>query len=263
MPVIHPTMKLGLVSVPAPQHVPLLSDHVRLAALSVPLSIDYTVKAPPDGDPRGNDRIGNCVPVAAFQTTDIRMANAWDSARRSTTAQAIALYSRWTGYNPATGQPDDGTDPVQAMTDWGVHGLDVGLQAPDAIIWTRVDPQNQDHLKIALKLSGPVQLNLALPISAQDTSRTWDVPASGLGGPAEPGSWGLHRAIFAKFDDGTFFIRTWGTDQPATPAFMRAYGTGADATLSRDWFDATGLSPPGLSWDAAMAAMTAALGVAA
>ena len=92
------------------------------------------------------------------------------------------------GYDPVTGQQDGGTDPVQAMTDWVVNGLDVGPQAPNAIIWTRVDPQNQDHLKIALKLSVPGRLNLALPISVQGTNRTWDAPTSGLNGPAEPGS---------------------------------------------------------------------------
>ena len=37
--------------------------------------------------------------------------------------------------------------------------------------------------------------------------------------------------------DGTFFIRTWGADHPATPAFMLAYRDGADATLSRLWFE--------------------------
>ncbi len=42
-----------------------------------------------------------------------------------------------------------------------------------------------------------------------------------------------------------------------------ANSTGADATLSRQWFGATGASPPGLSWDAAVAAMAVALGVAA
>ena len=39
--------------------------------------------------------------------------------RASTADQAIALYTRWTGYNPVTGQPDDGTDLTKAMTDWG------------------------------------------------------------------------------------------------------------------------------------------------
>ena len=42
-----------------------------------------------------------------------------------------------------------------------------------------------------------------------------------------------------------------------------ASSTGADATLSRPRFDATGASPPVLSGDAAVAAMAAALGVAA
>jgi hypothetical protein len=167
------------------------------------------------------------------------MANAWDSTRRSTAEQAIALYSKWAGYNPATGQPDDGTDPVQAMTDWAVNGLDVGLQAPDAIIWTRVDPQNQAHLRIALKLSGPVQLNLALPISAQNTSRTWDAPASGLGGPAEPGSGRLHRVTFAKLDDGTFFIRTWA---PTSRRHRRSCAPTAPGRTPR--FRATGSMPP-------------------
>jgi hypothetical protein len=254
-------MKLGCKTVPEPMHVPPLSAHVDLVKLTAPTNIDYTLKSPPDGNARANDTIGNCVAVAALQTDDIRMQNL-GSTRASTADQAIALYTRWTGYNPVTGQPDDGTDPSKAMTDWVVNGLNVGLQAPDAIFWTRVDQQNLGQLQLALMLSGPVQLNLNLPLAAQDTTRTWDVPAGGLSSPAGvPGGWGRHRVTFAKYVDGTFFIRTWGTDQPATPAFMLAYCDGADATLSRLWYDTTGMSPPGLSWDAVRAAM-GPLGVA-
>jgi hypothetical protein len=212
-----------------------------------PPRADWFARCPADDDPLGNDRIGDCVPVAMLRAMQVRRANAWGDSWRPDTAEAVALYAQLAGYNPVTGAHDEGTDTSVAMTWWASTGIR-SQQALDIVRWATVAPIADRHLKLAIAHTGPIQATLALPLAAEDTS-TW-ARAPGTGAGTEPAGWGYHRVIVGAYDTDTLVCRTWGRDVTIHPEWWLRYAIGCDITLSRQWLDATGLAPSGLDWDA-------------
>ena len=249
---------LGAIHVPAPASVPKLAERASLHLMTPPTSADWFAKCPPDGTDLGNDQYGDCVPVAELKTIQIRRANAWDDQWAPDTNMALALYSILTGFDPVTGQPDNGTDTLKAMTYWVVQGIQIDTQNLDVVRWTQIDPSSDRDVALAIALTGPVQVTLNLPVAAQDVSLWSQAPGSGPDWQA--GSWGCHRVAVGAFNGRTRVCRTWGNDVAMHPDFWSRYVVAVDATLSREWFDATGLSPAGLDWDALSADMAALQG---
>jgi hypothetical protein len=62
--------------------------------------------------------------------------------------------------------------------------------------------------------------------------------------------------MVGAFDAGERVCRTWGQDVMIHPVFWSAYVVAVDATLSREWMEATGLAPSGQDWDALQADLT-------
>jgi len=242
------TPKLGAIHVPAPRAIRPLAARARLALMMPPKSADWLIRCPADGDPLGNDAVGNCVPCAELRTIQVRRANAWGDGWRPTRDTAFGLYAALTGFDPVTGVPDDGTDTAKAMAAWAASGIRVDDQNLDVVRWATVDPADAAHIAIAIGHTGPVQVSLALPKAAEDAT-VWSQPPGTAAG-WEPGSWGCHRVMVGKFDGVERVCRTWGLDVAIHPAFWSAYALAVDATLSREWMEATGLAPSGLDWDA-------------
>jgi hypothetical protein len=57
------------------------------------------------------------------------------------------------------------------------------------------------------------------------------------------------------YDGKVKVCRTWGTDRAIHPEIWSAIVLAVDVTLSREWFDDTGLAPNGLDWDTLTADM--------
>jgi hypothetical protein len=246
--------KLGAIHTPAPPAIRPLAARAHLALMTPPRSADWLAACPADGDPLGNDAVGNCVPCAELRTIQVRRANARGDSWRPTRDKAFALYAALTGFNPMTGLPDDGTDTAMGMASWATGGIRIDEQNLDVVCWATVDPADAAHIAIAIGHTGPVQVSLALPKAAEDLA-VWSQPP-GNGAGWEPGSWGCHRVIAGKFDGLERVCRTWGQDVVIHPAFWSAYVVAVDATLSREWMEATGLAPSGLDWDALQADLT-------
>ena len=196
----------------------------------------------------GNDRYGNCVAVAELRAIEMRRANANGDGWKPTEAQALGLYGSLTGFDPITGQPDNGTDTVVAMTKWCVTGVRVNEQDEDLVFWASVDPTNVQHCQLAAAHTGPVQITLALPDAAQDLTSWAKEP--GIGPAWAAGSWGCHRVISGKYYGEEFVVRTWGQDVAMHPKFWSSYVIAVDVSLSREWLNTTGVSPAGLDWAA-------------
>jgi hypothetical protein len=241
-------MKLGAIHRPAPPAIRPLAERASLSLMTAPAAVDWHAACPADGDMLGNDRFGNCVPVAELRAIQMRRANAGGDQWKPAEAQALGLYGRLTGFNPATGQPDDGTDTAAAMTTWCSTGIRVNSQDEDVPLWASVDPANLEHVRLAIAYTGPVQITLALPQAAQDLAVWAEAPGFGPAWAAR--SWGCHRVISGKYDGPEFVVRTWGHDLAVHPKFWSAYVLAVDATLSREWLDTTGLAPSGLDWTA-------------
>jgi len=159
--------KLGAIHTPAPPAIRPLAARARLALMTPPQSADWLAACPADGDPLGNDAVGNCVPCAELRTVQVRRANARGDSWRPTRDTAFALYAALTGFNPTTGLPDDGTDTARAMASWTTGGIRIDEQNLDVVCWAAVDPADAAHIAIAIGHTGPVQVTLALPKAAE------------------------------------------------------------------------------------------------
>lgn len=238
-------MKLGAIQTAPPAAIQPLGARARLSLMEPPPRADWLAACPADGDPLGNDRLGNCVPCAMLRTVQLRRANAWGDAWRPDAAEAVALYAELAGYDPVTGAHDGGTDTAAAMLAWARTGI-ATQQALDIVRWATVAPAAGRHLRLAIAHTGPVQATLALPIGAEDPESWAREP--GQGDAWQPGTWGNHRVLVGAYDGDALVCRSWGRDLALHPAFWSRYALGVDVTLSRQWLDATGLSPAGLDW---------------
>jgi hypothetical protein len=248
-------MRLGAIHRPAPPAIRPLAERASLSLMTAPASCDWHAACPADGDMLGNDRFGDCVPVAELRAIQMRRAVVGRDAWKPAAARALELYEALTGFNPATGQPDRGTDTALAMQAWCASGVWINSQDVDVVRWASVDPARLDHTRLAVAHTGPVQVTLALPLAAQDVA-VW-AEAPGFGPAWAAGSWGCHRVICGKYDAAGLTVRTWGQDVPMSLPFWRAFVVAVDAALSREWLDTTGLAPSGLDWAALQADMEA------
>ena len=241
--------KLGLIHVETPSDVAMLG-RVMKPGLIAPPRTDWHTKYPADGDPLGNDQYGNCLPCAEMQAIYMRRANAWGDTTRATRGEAIALYSKLTGFDPTTGRPDDGTMVDAAMKSWSQHGIRLDSQNEDVPLWVSVQRRSIPQIKLAIWAFGPVQLSFAMPAAIEaDPEAPWTLTRKGRGLDWSPGSWGGHRVTSGKYDETHIYIRTWGVDVPVDLDFFIHYCIACDATISREWCDTAGLAPSGMTFD--------------
>lgn len=239
---------LGLTHIETPPHVPRMGAILPGARPKPPPLCNWHA-AVPAWPMLANDRLGTCVPAGVLHGIQARMANAWGSSWAPTDAEAEALYAAWADWDATRPETDIGTDVPTAMAAYASHGIDLGLQAPDVAAHVSVYHRDLDDVRRAIAWFGGIGLSLDLPKAAQRPG-VWDAPAGPLTGDAAPGSWGAHYVFCGRYAPGLFWLVTWGAEQLATDAFLRAYLLGADAALSRDWLRTTGISPPGLDFDA-------------
>lgn len=240
-------LHLGALHTTPPESVPHLAARARLDLMKAPPSADWHKAAPADGDALANDVCGNCVPVWDFQEECLRIANAMGSTWRPTAQMALDRYSRLTGYDPATGQPDAGTDTAMDSADLCTTGLLVNAQLLDVPHWTLIDPANFEHMRIAVAHLCTVAMTVNLPMALQDLDFS---KPPGTGPDWAPGGWGMHRLGSGKYDGDVFTVRTWGMDLPVHPDTLRLILVAAECRVSRRWLQASGLAPSGLDYDA-------------
>jgi hypothetical protein len=208
-------------------------------------------------DPLGNDKIGDCLPAGYLRQAQIRESNAMGSSWKPTRDLAEALYAKWSGWDPGTGQPDDGTDIAAAQKFAAQEGFRVGVDLDVVIpVTVGLDPA---ELNACTWLYGSIGCCWALPSyllagDGVDPMKRWDVLPDGIRAPgAAPGSAGYHYTPSGAYSEGERRIITWGYDVEVTPAFEAAYLVNASGQLSRRWFSTVGIDPPGFSWDEAEA----------
>lgn len=245
---------LGAIHEDAPASVPEIARMGLLAALPVPAVVDWSIQCPPDGDPLGNDRLSNCVAVAELRAIQMRRRAAFGDEWKPDQALADALYGRDAGYVPGDPSTDRGTTTTTAMSNWATHGVRINLQDLDVVLWLSIDRINIPGVQRALAHTGPVQLSLGLPRGIEDDPRApWRLPplSEMRNFRWQRSSWGGHRVLLVGYDRAAseFKVRSWGVDILMSADFMLRYGLGIDATLSREWFNAAGVSPAGLTWD--------------
>jgi hypothetical protein len=192
-----------------------------------------------------NDRIGDCVIVAALNLLKCDAANA-GSSFEPTDEMALEAYRRIAGYNPEAGTEDDNP------TDNGCVMLDVlnawrhdGIGGEKIVAFAAVNPHNAREIEIALNLFGGLFAGFALPSVAQRQT-VW-TPARGASG--DPGSWGGHGVYVPDYNDmparshDRMGCITWGARKELTYPFRERYMDECYVVITPRWLNALGESP--------------------
>jgi len=182
-----------------------------------------------------NDRIGDCAIVGPANMERCWSFNSPAPDFEATDDQVIADYSAVSGYNPQTGENDNGCIMLDVLKRWrndGICGHKIGA-------FVSVNPKNMEHVRLANWMVGGLYIGVELPANAQG-ARSWRyVPGTG----SEAGSWGGHAVNCISHSPKGLSVVTWGEVKPMTLAFWREYVSECYAVLSSQWVE-TGYNAP-------------------
>jgi hypothetical protein len=124
-------------------------------------------------------------------------------------SEAIDAYSRFTGYNPITGENDNGAVMLDVAKRWarGEKIAGHGLKA-----FVSIDPTRLDLVEATCNLFGGVWTGWDLPVAWQNAD-IWDAVSGG-----EP--WGGHAMHVPAMSPGMNVAITWTIRKPITPAAL-------------------------------------------
>jgi hypothetical protein len=224
-----------------------LANYLRLAALPVlPAQENWGGKVTAWGMMK-NDTIGDCTCAAAGHLIEEWTSNVGQEVVPSDDA-IVAAYSAITGYDPQTGNNDNGAVELDVLNYWRKTGIaDRKIDA-----YVALEPSNHDHIRAAVYIFGGCYIGLALPITAQ-TQRVWSVPPGGPQGDGAPGSWGEHAVPVVAYDALGLTVVTWGALKQMTWSFWETYCDEAYAILSEDFVDVNKIAANGIDLPTLMA----------
>lgn len=185
----------------------------------------------------GNDRAGDCVFAGAAHETMLWNAIVGRRVRFSTAA-VLGDYAALTGYDPATGSGDNGTNMREALGYRRSTGVaDAAGKRHKIAAYVALEPGNWDHLLEAVWLFGAVGVGIQFPDSAMDqfdTRREWTVrPGASIEGG--------HYVPVMAFDRHLVCV-TWGRLQAISKRFFTTYCDEAFVSLSTEMLDSRGRS---------------------
>jgi hypothetical protein len=204
-----------------------------------------------------NDSLGDCAEAAAGHAEEV-----W-SAREAgqvalTDAQAIAMYSAVTGYNPDDPNSDQGTVLLDLLNDWCKTSYYVSAISA----YVEIDATDVRQHQLAIDLFGVSYIGVELPNSVLPNNGVivpWTVdPATG--GENAPNPDNGHCIVLTGYDiaQEMFWGMTWGAIVAVSFAFVEGCCDEAYGLLSPQWLE-KGKSPTGFDL-AQLTADLAALG---
>lgn len=215
------------------------------AALTPPASVDYYSKFPAgQWGMLGNSTVGDCVAAGAFHAEDVIQYNGQSVTPSFTDAQALAMYSAISGYNPKNPNSDVGATLQSGLDYWrktGVGGYKIEAYA-------EFDYRNTDLLKQVIADFGTAYLALEVPSSAMDqfdAGQPWSVVRRSQ---IEGG----HCVPAVGYDANYLYVITWAAVQKVEWAFYAKYFEESWAPVDADWMTSSGKTP-GQSLDYAAA----------
>jgi hypothetical protein len=171
-------------------------------------------------------------------------------------ASVIKGYSS-TGYDPQTGENDNGTEPTQGFDYLRTTGLTDAAGKAHKIVAVAAfgDPSDEELLGQVLSTFGSVPLAVNLQQAQEDQfgdGQPWTyVPGSpDIGG---------HMICLQRRATGTDILKdvTWGTLWETNKAFQRNQVADAYAVVTEDWIAANGTTVEGLNLQQLLADMPA------
>ena len=187
-----------------------------------PIVAHWTRNAPALYNVLANDTLGCCTSSGAGHILDALRVNAGNGGRMVTEADAIAFYSKSTGYNPADPSTDQGGDEIAVLNTWRDKGY-----FPDGsgkiTAYTTVNGANVREVKAAIWLFENVYFGVELPDAwtqnePSENGFIWDVA-----GDANPASG--HCFCGLGYNTVGVIIDTWGLIGTMTWAAVAKYAT--------------------------------------
>ena len=215
----------------------------------------------------GNDVLGDC--TSAGIGNHIRATSALGGFQTAiTTAQAVAFYSRSTGYVPGDPGTDNGGVEVDVLTCAQRDGYALANQILFPL-WGSAEPSDLNGIRnITAGLSAAylgVQLATADIWEDQDGNLppVWDTESPADHGDPTPGSAGGHCLLLWEYagtaDTDLVTLLTWGSLQKATWRWVRSRIMEAHGLAWGQLHAPGGLYPAGDDWAALVAANEAYL----
>ncbi len=190
-----------------------------------------------------NDRIGDCTCATAGHMIQNITAYGEGTEETITDNDVLTAYEAVSGYNPYTGENDNGAIVQDVLNYW----RKAGIGGHNILAFAEVDYNNKDELHAAVNLFGNIYLGIAFPESGFDqfyNGEPWDVVPNSriVGGHAINSGW-------YDISDGKWKIISWGQVVEMTQAFWDEYVEEAWVVISEEWLDANGRNPAGIDMD--------------
>lgn len=198
----------------------------------------------------GNDTIGDCTCAAIAHMLMLATAHT-GSIVIPTEQDVIAAYSAVSGYNPVTGQNDNGAAITDVLNYWQTTGL-AGHKIGG---WAEIDPQNLEHCELGIYLFGADDIGVNFPNSALqqfNAGQPFNLVSD------DGGIDGGHSVpLFGQGSEGMTCV-TWAKRQQMGTSWYQKYCDESYVVLTEDWIEAARqVAPNGLNYDALQADLKA------
>ena len=234
MSVDHSGMRLGKLRARHDPRTLRFADYVDTNVLPAPPpSCDWTRAVSAGWGMMLNDKIGDCTCAAAGHLVQDWTANSRHAEVTIADGDIEQAYEAVSGFNPATGQNDDGAVETDVLNYW----RRTGIGGHNIAAYVALEPGNHAHVRDAINLFGGCYIGLDLPIAAQ-AQLTWTVPPGGTTGTGAPGSWGGHAVALVAYNTRRVTCVSWGDLKQMTWGFLGAYCDEAYAVLSTEFLEA-------------------------
>jgi hypothetical protein len=189
-----------------------------------------------------NDRLGCCTCAAAGHMIEAWTAYGQHAEATVTDDQVLTAYEAVSGYDPSTGEGDNGAVELDVLRYWRKHGI-AGHRIG---AFVKVDHRDHTEVKQAISIFGGIYTGFEVSQSAMDQNKAgqvWDRSRTRAGRAILGG----HAVPVAAYDADGLTCVTWGATQRMTWDFFDDYFTEAYAVITDDFLDPkTGLDPAGL-----------------
>lgn len=200
----------------------------------------------------GNDTVGDCAEAGILHLIQGQSANTGNPLS-ATTAQALALYSAVTGYNPNDPNTDQGTVLSTLLSYIQTNGVEMTdstgkVVTVEVVGSTSLDISSFAQMRYAAYTFGGGYLGINCPQECESDTTNWNFS------PGLPIAGGHCIPQEGEGAEGGKII-SWGMVIPTSLGFLLSYLDEAYCVITKSWLNAQGKSPTGLDLDGLVAAM--------